>query len=149
MHRDKLEDTPKATTAESVVLALVDALNGKDIDGALALFSPDAVHRTANWPDEFIATGREEIRAWLAGMIARNTEVETALTQSDDQHVTGQDALQWDLSRRFGLAPIVGTSTITVQDGLITSFTWTATDESRARFERAVELAANTASNGS
>ncbi|MBL7183251.1 MAG: nuclear transport factor 2 family protein [Anaerolineae bacterium] len=129
------------TDPASVVTALYEACNAGDVDAALALFTDDAVVKLVpalppGSPDTY--TGKEELRAWLEGLVAMNWEGEFEILQVEGDTVTTRLTSWADPTREIGIAPLVATEVYTVQDGKIKGFTWTLSDESLAKVQAAL-----------
>lgn len=126
------QDTDPAAVAK----ALANAVNAGDVEAALALFADDAVVDTGSPASPY--TGKEEIRAWLEGMVATNFQIEIEILQVEGDTVTERDKFSDDDLRNLGIAPLEGISKITVQDGKITALIFTFTDESLAKLQAAM-----------
>jgi hypothetical protein len=121
------------TDQASVVAALEEALNAGDVDAAMVLFTDDAVVNLAFFDETY--TGAEEIRAWFEELVADNFEIRLEVLQVDGDTVTTKTTTWIDFTREMGIAPLVATEVYTFQDGRITGFTWTPTDESVGKIQ--------------
>lgn len=126
----------QGTDPESVVRALMDALNAQDMDAGLALIADDTVI-TLLPPPAKVFTGREQIRAYWEAWFAMNGYTELSNFQVDGEKATWSVDGWTDEWRALGVAPLVVEGEGIVQDGLLKSWTFTKTDESIAREEAA------------
>jgi len=125
----------------AVVTARTDAINAGDVEAAIALFAEDAIYNLIPPPPGVpgTLTGREAIRARLAELVAQKAEYSLVETpQVAEDTVTALTRYSDDGLRSFGVDFIEGTEEFTVQDGKITSYTWTMTEESLAKLEAAL-----------
>ncbi len=123
-----------AAKPEKIALELADAINAKDLDAAMALYADDAVVTSVS-PEPF--NGKEEIRIWLEGMIADNFQLETEIVDVKDYVVYGIDTMSMDSMKFFGIETLTGTSEITIEDGKITTFIFSWSDETIADLQAA------------
>jgi len=123
------QDTDQA----SVVAALEEAMNAGDVDAAMVLFTDDAVVNLAFVDETY--TGAEEIRAWFEELVAANFEIQIEVLQVDGDTVTTKTTTWIDFTREMGIAPLVATEVYALQDGKITGFTWTPTDETVGKIQ--------------
>ena len=126
---------------EELLAAMEDALNGGDVDAAMAFFTDDAVVKLVpalppGSPDTF--TSAEEIRAWFEELVAMNFEIHIEVLQVEGDTVTTRTSTWVDPTREMGVAPLVATEVYIVQDGKIRGFTWTISDESLAKIQAAM-----------
>jgi hypothetical protein len=112
---------------DEVATQLADAVNGQDLDAALALFAEDAVVRSAS-PEPF--TGKEEIQGWLEGMFADNFKVYIEIVEVDGDKVVERDRITMDSLYPLGISSLEGTSETTVRGGKITALNFTFSEES-------------------
>ncbi|MCP4284055.1 MAG: nuclear transport factor 2 family protein [Gammaproteobacteria bacterium] len=124
----------QATTPEEVVMAMIEAESAGDIEAQVALFADDAVYSglppPPDMPDPIV--GKEAIRARRAGIAAVNAESVTEITGVNGNTVTTLSRYSDDDLRGMGLDFIEGTEGYVIQDGKITAYTWTMTEESLA-----------------
>lgn len=127
------------TDPESVVTASAEVFNAGDIEASMAFWADDAVvYILPSPPHAGAHTGLEEIRAWFEGMIAVNGQIEVEILQVDGDTVTAKSRYWDDNVLALGIEYLEATEEYTVQDGKITAYTWTQTDESLAEFLAAV-----------
>jgi acetyl esterase/lipase len=123
---------------DEVATQLAEAVNGQDLDGALALFADDAVVNSGG-PAPF--TGKAEIQGWLEGMFADNFELEIEILEVKGDKVVEKDTMTMDSVSALGIGSLEGISEITVQGGKITALNFTFTDESLAELQVAMLIA--------
>jgi acetyl esterase/lipase len=121
--------TPKP---EAVAGKLVEALNARDVEDALALFAQDAVVRDV---DLTPYTGTAEIRGWLEKLADANfmVEVETLKINGDtvvEQETVSMDPWKVNPWKGIGLTSIQGVRKIKVRDGLIQSIEFSLSEAS-------------------
>lgn len=119
---------------EDVALQLADAVNAQDLDGALALFTDDAVVTSVS-PEPF--NGKIEIQGWLEGMFADNFNLEAEIMEVNDNVVIEHDTMTMDSMKFFGIETLTGTSEITMEDGKIKAFKFSFSDETLANLQAA------------
>ncbi len=128
----------QSTDPVSVVITSVNTCSAGDVDASLDTFADDAVVNIVMPGAPETYTGREEIRAWLEGLVAQHWEGEVEILEVEGDKVTTRLTSYMDPTRALGVAPLVGTDEYTVQDGKITAYTWTITDESFAKLQAAM-----------
>lgn len=119
---------------DSVAIKLAEAVNAQDLEGALALFSEDAV---VNSGEPAPYTGQAEIQGWLEGMFADNFEIEAEILEVKGDTVLEGDVIRMDSARDLGVDSLQGSSEITVQGGKITAINFTFSQESLAELQAA------------
>jgi ketosteroid isomerase-like protein len=122
------------TDPAAVVTAYYEAALAGDIDAYLALVADDAV---VVIPGFGTYTGLEEIRAWMEGLSALNAHSEYEILQVEGDTVTLRTTYTDDDFRALGVV-LEADEVIVVQDGKVTSDTWTITDESMAELQAAM-----------
>jgi limonene-1,2-epoxide hydrolase len=122
------------TDPAAVVTAAYEAWNAGDVDAYVALMADDAV---VDMPSFGTHTGLEEIRAWMEGLLPLNPQMEFEILQVEGDAVTLKSWYTDDDFRALGIV-LEATEVIVVQDGKITSDTWTVTDESMAELQAAM-----------
>ena len=127
-------------TPEEVVTAMIEAESAGDIEAQVALFADDAVYAvlppSPDMPEPIVGT--EAIRVRRAGIAAVNAESTTEITQVDGNIVTTLSRYTDDDLKSMGLDYIEGVEEYVIEDGKITSYTWTMTEESLAEFMAAM-----------
>ena len=130
---------------EAVIRTIIGSLNEGDIDTALTHVAEHAVSVLTPPPPGTtgLIVGKEEFQARYENYIASNEVIEFT-----DFHTTGSTAtwraLLWaDNFRELGVAPVSFEGVGIVKDGLLQTYTWTMTDESKKRFQAALKLEAN------
>jgi hypothetical protein len=126
----------QGTDQVAVLQAMEEALNTGDVDAAMALFTDDAVVTLAFFEETY--TGAEEIRVWFEELVAGNFELQLEILKTDGDTVTTKTTTWIDFTREMGIAPLVAEEVYTFQNGKITGFTWTPTDETVAKIQAAM-----------
>ena len=124
------------TDPVAVVTARAEAMNAGDVDAATAFFAEDAVYNIAppqppGVPPTF--NGRDEIRGRLADLVDLNARMEIVITESEGDKVTTRTTYWADDITALGLPFLIGIEEYTIQDGQITLYTYTMTEESLAQ----------------
>jgi LPXTG-motif cell wall-anchored protein len=122
------------TDPAAVVTTAYEAWNAGDVDAYMALMADDAV---VDMPSFGTHTGLEEIRAWMEGLLPLNPQMEFEILRVEGDAVTLKSWYTDDDFRALGIV-LEATEVIVVQDGKITSDTWTVTDESIAELQAAM-----------
>lgn len=130
----------QAMTPEEVVMAMIEAEKAGDLEAQIALFADDAVYSILPPPPDMPGpiVGKDAIRARRAGLATLNAESITEITGVDGNTVTTLSRYTDDELRSLGLEFIEGIEEYVIQDGKITSYTWTMTDESLAELMAAM-----------
>jgi hypothetical protein len=119
---------------DDVTLQLVEAVNAKDLEGALALFADDAVVASVS-PEPF--SGKAEIQGWLEEMFADNFHLEAEIVEVNDNVVIEHDTMTMDSMKFLGIETLTGTSEVTVEDGKIKTINISFSDETLADLQAA------------
>lgn len=129
------ERTAQSQDPITVAKALDAAFNAHDIDAALALFADDAtVHDADQPPGKTDYAGKAQIREWLAFLAPEeNARIESSNYRANGNVVTYDWKFYIKELEGTGLEPEDGSSTATVQDGKILSYSASSTAEWRAR----------------
>lgn len=114
--------------AKAVFNAFNATVNAHNVDAALAFFAEDAVARFPNQPLPNLYTGKEEIRKWLSADAAQNIHVEASEVQVEEDKVTAVARVNVDDLRPQEIT-LEGAVEVTVQEGKITSFSYTLSEE--------------------
>jgi hypothetical protein len=130
----------QAMTPEEVVTTMIEAENASDLEAQVALFADDAVYAVLPPPPDMPEpiVGTDAIRARRAHVAAVNGESSTEITQVDGNIVTTLSRYSDDGIKSMGLDYIEGVEEYVIEDGKITSYTWTMTDESLAELMAAM-----------
>ena len=127
-------------TPEEVVTAMIEAETAGDLEAQIALFADDAVYSilppSPDMPGPIVGT--DAIRARREGIAALNAETTTEITGVDGNTVTTLSRYIDDDLRSLGLEYLEGVEEYVIQDGKITEYTWTMTDESLAELMAAM-----------
>ena len=130
----------QAMTPEEVVTAMIEAEEAGDLEAQIALFADDAVYSilppSPDMPGPIV--GKDAIRARREGIAALNAETTTEITGVDGNTVTTLSTYVDDELRSLGLEYIEGIEEYVIEDGMITAYTWTMTDESLAELMAAM-----------
>jgi ketosteroid isomerase-like protein len=126
----------QAMTPEEVVTAMIEATKTKDIEAGIALFADDAVYTVGpltpvDMPGPTIV-GTDAIRAYWEAIVAKHFDTTREITGVEGNTVTTQYTYVDDNLRSLGLESTEGTEEWVVQDGKITEYTSTTSDESVA-----------------
>ncbi|MEJ2555287.1 MAG: nuclear transport factor 2 family protein [Anaerolineae bacterium] len=126
----------QAMTPEEVVMALIEADKTNDVEAGVALFADDAVY-TAGPLTPLDMTGptivgKDAIRAYWEAIVAKHVEVTREITGVEGNTVTTLSRYVDDDLRSLGLEFTEGTEELVVQNGKITNYTYTKSDESVA-----------------
>ena len=116
-----------------IVLDHIMPMNEGDLVNALSYLAEDVVVEVILFPGEpDVYHGIDEIESWFAHLVEMNFENHIAVIYTEGDTVVTYEKTYNDFTRETGIAPLEGFGVYTVEDSLITSFTWTSTDESRA-----------------
>jgi ketosteroid isomerase-like protein len=142
----------QAMTPEEVVTAMIEAEEAGDLEAGIALFADDAEFSVGpvtpvDMPGPTIV-GTDAIRAYWVAIAAKNEDISREITGVEGNTVTTLGRYQDDDLRSLGLEFIDGTEEWVVQDGKITEYTWTTTDESVAELMAALPPEAMPVSGG-
>jgi hypothetical protein len=126
----------QAMTPEEVVMALIEADKTNDVEAGVALFADDAVYTAGpltplDMPGPTIV-GKDAIRAYWEAIVAKHVEVTREITGVEGNTVTTLSRYVDDDLRSLGLEFTEGTEELVVQNGKITNYTYTMSDESVA-----------------
>jgi ketosteroid isomerase-like protein len=124
----------QGTDPVDVVMALQEATQAGDIEAQLALFADDAVY-TLIPPAPGMSgplVGKDAIRARREELPALNAQSSIEIRQVDGDTVTALSRYSDDDLRGMSIDFIEGIEEYVIQDGKISTYTWTITDESLA-----------------
>ena len=131
----------QAMTPEEVVMAMIEAETAGDLEAQIALFADDATFSVLppdpDMPGPTIV-GTDAIRAFLEVNVARHSDFTREIAGVEGNTVTTLVRLVDDNLRSLGLESIEATEEYVIQDGKITEYTWTTTDESVAELMAAI-----------
>lgn len=122
------------TKPDEVVLQLVEAVNAQDLEGALALFTEDALVTSVS-PEPF--NGKAEIQGWLEGMFADNFHLDVEIQEIEGNRVIERETMTMDSMSFYGIDTLTGISEITVEGGKVKSLNFTFCDETLAELQAA------------
>ncbi len=111
-------------TAGGVAAGLIAAESAHDVDGAVALFAPDAVVTLA---DGSVYDTPDGIRAWQQSLADGNFRLEPVGLYVDGSTVHWTGDISLDAFRGMGISSLGGIWDVTVENGLVTTFdfAWT------------------------
>jgi hypothetical protein len=112
---------------EAAVQALADALNAGDVDAAMTVMSDNPAFN-AGEP----LSGADEVRALYEELVAGNFHIEPTVV-SVEEGVVKTDTLTWGDGIPTGLEPFEADEVYVVEDGRITSITWTPTEATQEK----------------
>jgi hypothetical protein len=130
----------QGTDPVDLVMALQEATQAGDIEAQMALFADDAVY-TLIPPAPGMSgplVGKDAIRARREELPDLNAESIIEIRQVDGNNVTALSRYSDDDLRGMGIDFIEGIEEYTIQDGKISAYTWTITDESLANLMAAM-----------
>lgn len=114
---------------------MVDAFNARDLEAVLAHFAADfALTLRPAFPRTSDRTTRGKTREWVRQLIAGDFWIEIEVLEAEGNSVRTLTRTWLNITRRIGLAPVVGIEDYVVDDGKITSLVWTSSDATRERF---------------
>jgi hypothetical protein len=119
---------------EAVARAVYEAMNAGDVETALSYYSDDAVLSLGAFGSY---SGKEALRAQFEHEVSLNASWELSDFQVEGDTVTFKSRYTSDDMRALGVT-LEGTEAITIQDGKITTDTWTVTEESLAALQAAM-----------
>lgn len=133
---------------ESVIRAILGALDAGDAEMAVSYAAEDAVIvllPPALGGDDNVVQGKEAIGEWWGFIAMDNSHHELWDFHVDGNKATWKATIWGDYFRNLGMkAPLEADCVGIVEDGLLQSYTWKATDESMTRLEAATTQATNT-----
>ena len=118
---------------EALIKAVFEAMNAGDVEAALTLYAEDAVLNLGAF-GKF--SGKEGLRRAFENEVSLNASWEVSDFQVEGNTVTLKSVYTSDMMRSLGVT-LEAVEVVTVEDGLIVSDVWTATDESLAAFQAA------------
>ena len=126
----------QAMTPEEVVTAMIEAEESGDLEAGIALFADDVEYSVlpltpSDMPGPTIV-GKDAIRAYWVAIAPKNADISREITGVEGNTVTTLYSYVYDDLRILGLEFIEGTEEWVVQDGKITKYTSTISDESVA-----------------
>jgi ketosteroid isomerase-like protein len=131
----------QAMTPEEVVTAMIEAETAGDLEAGIALFADDATFSVAPTPVDMpgpTIVGTDAIRAYWEAIAAKNEDISREITGVEGNTVTTLGRYVDDDLRSLGIEYLEGTEEWVIEDGKITEYTWTATDESVAELMAAL-----------
>lgn len=119
---------------------MIEAENAGGLEAQMALFADDAVYTLIPSPPGMSGplVSKEGIRARRADISAQNAETSTEIRRVDGDTVITLSRYADDKLRGMGLEFIKGVEEYVIQDGKISTYTWTMTDESLAKLMAAM-----------
>jgi hypothetical protein len=129
------EDTHADPAA--VANALIEAENNGDVEGAVALFDPEAVVNDANGQ----RVGVDAIREWQVGLAANHFHADIEAPTVAGNTATFDGSVSFDAFTNLGLDRLDATWQLDVDGGKVQTFTFTFTPESGNRLQEAIQRA--------
>jgi ketosteroid isomerase-like protein len=120
--------------AEALARSVFEALDAGDVEAALALYAADAVLDLGGFGKY---SGKDELRAAFENEVSLNAHWEVSDFQVEGNTATFKSQYTSDAMRALGVT-LEATEVIVVQDGKITTDTWTVTEESMAALQAAM-----------
>lgn len=108
--------------SDEIANQLVTAINSRDIETSLSLFSDNASIRIGDLQH---LEGKEEVQSWLEKSALLNLTITIESMQNDGDTVVAEAAMTSDYWRYVDANPMEGTIRLTIQDGLVNNFTVT------------------------
>ncbi len=121
--------------AQALLQGFIDAQNAGDVEAALALLTDDAVIQLVPPPMEGhdgIFSGKAAIREWYENLASLHGTGEISNVQVDGDQVSALLNYTDDSLKDIGVDSIDNDWVVTIQDGKITGYTATMTEESTA-----------------
>jgi ketosteroid isomerase-like protein len=109
------------------------ALDARDVDGAVALFTEGATVRSVSLSQTFV--GSDQIRNWMQTLVDDHAWVmyDNAPSSVEGGHVIWTQQISTDTLRNLGAAPVGVTVDVTVADGRVQNWNAEFTPEAQAR----------------
>jgi hypothetical protein len=117
----------------SVANALIEAENALDVEAASTLFAPDAV---VTLPTGVLSTP-EQIREWQSGLAQGHFHADIGEIATAGNHATFDGTVGFDPFRGMGIEAMGSRWDLTVDDGMISAFTYDFTPDGLARLQAA------------
>jgi len=130
----------QGTDMASIVNAFISGENAHDVNAVTSLFADNAMVSLATGPLQ----GTAQIKAWQQEL----ADGHFSIVVTGPLSISGSKAdypvtVALDTFRQLGFASLDGTEDMVVDNGKITSFTFAFTPDSAARFQAALQGAAN------
>ncbi len=114
---------------------MVDAFNAHDVDASLAHFADDfELTLRPAFPHMSDRTTRGKTSEWVRQLIDGDFRIEIEVLKVEGNRVRTLTCTWHNITRRIGLAPVLGIEDYVVKDGKIISLVWTSSDATRAKF---------------
>jgi len=134
--------TPQSKDPESVLKAITEALNKKDVEAATALLADDVAQTLLPAPSGTgIYHGKDAMHARFKEVVAGNPIHKLTSCQTSGDKVTCAATYSDDLTRPLGFDLEFKVDAV-VQNGLLKTVTWAMTDASLAKMQAAMAQAA-------
>jgi LPXTG-motif cell wall-anchored protein len=120
-----------------VVRSMAEAFNRGDLEEVLTYFSDDfqlTLRPAFPSTSEKTFSGEDFTREWAQQLIDGNFRIELEVLDAEGNRVQTLTTTWQDITRRIGMAPVVGIEDYVVEHGQITRLTWTATEEAWESF---------------
>jgi hypothetical protein len=133
---------PKGATVpiSATVLAMVERLNAGDVEGSLAYFADDAMGYIVGLPPTGMEVykGKEQIRSLWKDSASNHFQWEVEITGVSGNEVFVRAKTWHDFTRELGVAPLEWLDIYEVEDGKITIYSTTISEEALARLKPAL-----------
>lgn len=119
----------------TVVRSMAEAFNQGDLEEVVTYFG-DRFQLTMRpaFPRTSDRTEQVSTRDWAEKLIDNDFRIEVEVLKAEGDRVQTRTRTWQNITRLMGMTPLVGIEDYVVEDGRITSLTWTATDEALERF---------------
>ena len=131
------QEAPEEPDPVLVVHSMAEAFNRGDLEAVLTHFSDDfqlTLRPAFPSTSEKTLSGGDFTREWAQDLIDGNFRIELEVREAEGNRVQTRTTTWQDITRRTGMAPVVGIEDYVVEDGQITRLTWTATLEAWQSF---------------
>lgn len=131
------QEAPEEPDPVLVVHSMAEAFNRGDLEAVLTHFSDDfqlTMRPAFPSTSEKTFSGEDFTREWARDLIDADFRIEVEVLEAEGNRVQTRTTTWQDITRRTGMAPVVGIEDYVVEDGQITRLTWTATLETWQSF---------------
>lgn len=116
---------------------MAEAFNRGDLKEVRTYFSDDfqlTMRPAFPSTSEKTFSGEDFNREWARKLIDADFRIEIEVLEAEENRVRTRTTTWQDITRRTGMAPLMGIEDYVVEDGQITHLTWTATEEAWESF---------------
>jgi ketosteroid isomerase-like protein len=130
----------RGPTPEQIILSQPGLAASGDLEGMLALFAEDINYRMSGFsPQPMQISGKAELRDWISEQFANHLRLEISVTSAEGDTVKTKTSFISDSLAAMGIDELTCDEVYVVQDGLITDWSCTLTEESADVFMAAVQ----------